>query len=31
MAKEVAKGASIGGKAVPRLRDRRVEDNAFHQ
>src|SRR5947209_10000386 len=30
MVKGIAEGASIGGRAVPRLRDQRVEDNAFH-
>jgi hypothetical protein len=31
MAGIVAEGANIRGKAVPQVRDQRVEDNAFHQ
>jgi hypothetical protein len=31
MAKETPKAPISGGKAVPRLRDQRVEDNAFHR
>jgi hypothetical protein len=30
MANETPKAQAPGGKAVPQLRDQRVEDNAFH-